>query len=152
MGAMLDDHCIDRILIAPAEGPGPIVRVESRDRSEESMLVATTLGAFPTSLLHYVASGVYDREGIGADGVGFRYPTDELDPGETPFDGVDVYNPLGSVLVSLAAFERLMSRYFQIVVKVASARHHSATEQPWWDDFVRMASGIKQRVEAASRD
>lgn len=57
--------------------------------------------------LMYLASGVRDQEGIGQDDSGFRYPGDELDGGEEPFDDVKVYNPIGEVFVSVPAFERL---------------------------------------------
>jgi hypothetical protein len=146
---MEGDKAVEGLRITPSESPTQLVEVKPGDQSEEAMLLASTLVLLPPSLLHYVASGVRDREGIAADETGFRYPTDELDPGEEPFEGVKVFNPLGEVEVSVDAFERLMARYLRASVGSAVGRRHPLVAEVWWPDLVRMVDEIEQRTSAA---
>ncbi|HEX4706026.1 MAG TPA: hypothetical protein VH352_28170 [Pseudonocardiaceae bacterium] len=149
MTARIPDARVDALEIRPGSGQGRLVETVG-DGSEGHMLLVSTLVAFPTSLAYYVASGVADREGIGKDESGFRYPTDELDPGEEPFDDVDVYNPLGAVFVSIPAFERLMARYLRCLATVATATHDAVIDAPWWPDFLGAVDIIEARVEPST--
>jgi len=92
-----------------------------------------------------VAEGVRDHEGIGIDGTGFRFPAD-LDPWEEPLDGVEVYCPLGDVLVSLPAFERLMARFLHAIVASVTGTQAPAAREPWWPAFMAIAGQIEQRA------
>jgi hypothetical protein len=112
-------------------------------------VLTDTLDYFTWSMLPYVIGGLSDRSACGIDGTGFRYPG-ELDPGEEPFEGVNVYNPLGELYVSIPAFERLMSRYLGALIKVAEEREPSVMQQPWWPDLVSTGEELTRRLAADS--
>jgi hypothetical protein len=108
----------------------------------------TTFDVFGGRDLLYLANGVRHRRGIGKDDSGFRYPGDELEPGEEPFENVDVYNPLGEAFVSVPAFERLAARYCRAIVEGARAIDDPVTRQPWWPEFVAATEEIEGRVSS----
>lgn len=95
-----------------------------------------------------VAEAVRDRRGLGMDWRGFRYPTDELDPGEERFNGVEIYTPLGEVHVDPEGFHRLMARFFTALIEGVTALDHSARREPWWPTFVELAAQISARAAA----
>lgn len=147
MRTVIPDALVDSLAIEPASAGHPAHVTGDVEGAEELRILKGTLDYFGWSLMMYLASGVRDREGIGADGTGFRYPTDELDPGEEPFDGVDVYNPLGEVLVGVSAFERLMARYFRALIVGAERHRDPVVRQSWWPEFVAATELIERRLQ-----
>jgi hypothetical protein len=146
--AHLPDEIVDAILVEPTRTQDPIRSIGRIVGPREAIVPVTTFDAFGWRSLMYLAGGVRDREGIAKDDAGFRYPGDELDPGEEPFDDVDVYNPMGEVFVSVPAFERLAARYFRALVDGAEATDDPVTRQPWWPEFVAATEEIERRVSA----
>ena len=151
MNKLVSDKLIEEIEIKPV-----------RDRlyfnpidlcgSLEIQVVTSSINFFGFSQLNYVASGVLDREGIDVNSTGFRYPTDELDPGEEPLQGVKIYNPaFGEAQLSVPAFEKLMARYFRAVIKETQKQvaiekpEKDPTKESWWSEFVRATEQIEQR-------
>jgi hypothetical protein len=142
----LPDEVVEAIVTEP-------VRIERFDRSvgritgpREAKIPIGVLNVFGWRDLLYLAGGVRDRSGIAKDDAGFRYPGEELDPGEEPFDDVDVYNPIGEVFVSVPAFERLAARYFRALVDGAQAIDDPVTHQAWWPEFVAATEEIEERA------
>ena len=146
---MIPDDKIDDISIDPIRTQDPI-RGLGRIRGDDSVSVVTsTLDFFGWSRLPLVVDGVADRQGIGTDRVGFRFPTDDdLDPGEE-FEGVEIYNPLGTVHVSLDAFERLMVRFFHALILGAEAYDEPITRTPWWQTFKEQTARVAKRAHDA---
>jgi hypothetical protein len=146
MGNPLKDELVDSIVIHPGKSEKPLHSAGEILGPRELKVLMSSLDFFSWSQMPYVAAGVLDREGIGINGTGFRYPTDELDPGEEPLEGVEVYNPLGEIQVTIPAFERLMARYFRALIMGAEEHNAAVTQQSWWPEFVRTTEKIEQRV------
>ncbi|MEA2672664.1 MAG: hypothetical protein QOG45_2884 [Chloroflexota bacterium] len=146
--ARLPDDVVDAILAEPVTTQDPIRSVGRITGPHEALVPITTFDVFGWRDLLYLANGVRHRRGIGKDDSGFRYPGDELDPGEEPFEDVDVYNPIGEVFVSMPAFERLAARYFRALVDGAARIHDPVTRQPWWPEFVAATEEIEGRVSS----
>jgi hypothetical protein len=142
---VINDGLVDKIMIIPATSEHPSRTIEKALCTEELAVVSSSLEFFSWSELLYLATAVLDRQGIATDGTGFRYPTDEVDPGETPLEGVEVYNPLGEVQVSVHAFERLMTKYFRAVIAGAEANRNPALQEEWWPRFVDAVQAVSQR-------
>jgi hypothetical protein len=143
------DSEIDAIQIIPNAGEQARHRLVRLEAPPELLVVTSALGIFSHSELPYVASGVSDREGIGTNGTGFQYDTDELDPDEEPLEGVRVYNVLGEVDMSRGAFERLMTRYFRAIIENAQRTKHPIRKEPWWPEFVETVQKIEERTKLA---
>ncbi|WP_163512626.1 hypothetical protein [Fodinicola acaciae] len=99
------------------------------------------------SKLRYFLEGVRRQAGADFDDAGFAYDTDERDPDEVPFTGVELYMPWDGVLVSRSAFDRLMARFFAAVTRGAIAQDDAATREPWWPDFVAAVDDIQRRCD-----
>ena len=152
MNKLVSDRLIEEIEIKPVDMQRYYdpVRVYS---SSELKVISSSLNFFSMSEINYVASGVLDQEGIDVNGTGFRYPTDELDPGEEPLQGVEIYNPsFGEAQLNISAFEKLMARYFRAVItetekQVAIQKpEDDVTKKPWWSEFVKATEQIEQRL------
>ncbi|MBD2767906.1 hypothetical protein IC235_08365 [Hymenobacter sp. BT664] len=145
MSKLIADELVNSIQIQPRDVEGSLRLLDIKG-SEEVLVITSTLGFFSLSEMLYVASGVHDREGIGIDNTGFRYPTDELDPGQEPLEGVEIYNPLGEVQVPILAFEHLMARYLRALITEAKKRNDSVIQQSWWCEFVMTTQQIEERL------
>ena len=153
MNKLVDDKLIETLEIKPVENKLYFRPVKIYG-SQELITIYSSLNFFSMSEMNYVASAVLDREGIGTDGTGFRYPTDELDPGEEPLQGVEIYNPsFGEAQLSIPAFEKLMARYFRAVIEETQKQvkekkpEDDPTKKPWWSEFVSATEQIKQRLQ-----
>lgn len=145
MSRLVADQLVDRIKTSPACNPESLHPVQLQGEPELVVLVST-LGFFNLDEISYLASAILEQEGISIDGTGFRYPTDELDSREAPLEGVEVYNPLGGVQVSIPAFERLIARYLRTLITEVDNSNSSITKQTSWPDVVLMTEKIEQRV------
>jgi len=145
----LSDQVIDAIRTEP-------VAVNKFDRSvglitgpDDAVVPVTTFEVLGWRDVPAFANGVRRRSSIGIDDAGFRYPGSDLDPGEEPFDDVDVYNPVGEVFVSVPAFERLAARYFRALIEGAQRIDDPVLRQPWWPEFVAATEEIEGRVASS---
>ena len=151
MNKLVSDRLIEDIEIKPVDMKlyhDPI-KVHS---SPKLAVVAGTLNFFGLNKINYVASAVLDREGVGINEIGFRYPTDELDPEEEPLQGVEIYNfSFGEIQLSVPAFEKLMARYFRAVIEETQKQvaiekpEDNPTKESWWSEFVNATEQIEQR-------
>ncbi len=143
MNKLVSDQSIDSIKISPTDSTEAL-RLLQIQGSPELLVLTSALNFFNQSEMGQIASAILNREGIGIDGTGFRYPTD-VEPGEEPLEGVEIYNPLGEIQVSIPAFERLMARYLRTLITEAKIVGFIA-KQTFWTEFVSMAEKIEQRV------
>ena len=145
MSKLIADELVNSIQIQPTNVKNSLRQIDIKG-AEEVLVITSALGFFNWSEMTYVASGVHDREGIATNGNGFRYPTDELDPGEEPLEGVEISNPLGDVQVTISAFEHLMARYFRAMITEAKKHNDSVTQQSWWSKLVVTTEQIEERL------
>lgn len=118
------------------------------DGPQELMVATSSLNFFSVKDILYIASGVLDREGIDVNGTGFRYPTDELDPGEEPLEGVEIYNPtFGEIQLSISAFENFITRYFRATIVEVEKQNDSVIQESWWSTFTEITTQIEQRIQ-----
>jgi hypothetical protein len=131
--------CVDRFTRSVGIITGP----------DEALVPITTFNVLGWRDVPSFANGVRNRSSIGIDDAGYRYPGSDLDPGEEPFDDVDVYNPMGEVFVSVLAFERLAARYFRALIDGARKMGDPVLNQSWWPEFVGATEEIERRVASA---
>lgn len=146
MSQAVSDDLLGRITIEPVPMPHGTRTIGRVTGPPELVALTTALDFFNWRRLPLVAEAVRDRQGINIDDIGFRYPGEDLDPGEEPFEEVEVFGPLGSVFVSVSGFERLMARYFRTLQTGAEAARDPVIEEPWWTRFVEMTEEIERRA------
>ena len=100
------------------------------------------------STLMYIAKAVRNQENMGINGSGFRYAHNELDPGEEPFEGVEIYDPFDELYVSQEAFDELMNDFFLVLRKGAKNR---LAKEAWWKEFVDISQQIEKRVTSTRK-
>jgi len=147
--ARLPDDIVDAIRTEPVHTGDPFRTVGRISGPHEALVPVTMFDVFGWRNMLYLANGVRHRSSIGKDDAGFRYPGYDLDPGEEPFDDVDVYNPMGEVFVSIPAFERLAARYFRALIDGAQRIDDPVVRQPWWLEFVAATEEIEGRVASS---
>ena len=145
MTVRMDDRQVDALSFSPPAQPGIPLIVDGDDDSEATMLVRSALWIFTPTLLRYLAGGLLAREGIQVDEVGIRYPGDELDDGEEPFEGVKLVSPMGEVLMSLDALERLMARYLTTYIAWLDQTQDPVTKQLSFDTVRQAATALAER-------
>ncbi|MEA2670303.1 MAG: hypothetical protein QOG45_523 [Chloroflexota bacterium] len=142
----LQDAVVDAISVEPTgvpqNGVRPIGRVSG---PEEALPIIFTLDAIGWTELLYTANGVRDRKASDWDDVGFNYPSDISEPDEEPFDGVEVHNPIFEVIVSEKAFDRLMARFFRVLVIGAGAARDPVITTDWWPSFLTIVKDLEKR-------
>ncbi|BAY62180.1 hypothetical protein NIES22_22490 [Calothrix brevissima NIES-22] len=97
------------------------------------------------SRVEFFFPGVLDRIGRVTNESGFLFPED-LEPGDEPFDGVQMFDPLDTITLSDGAFDRLMSRYFRVVLDRSESLKLPITQEPWWSAFADATVQIEQRT------
>lgn len=111
-------------------------------------LVAGVLETVTWSFVRNVAHSVEQRFGMAWNDHGIRYPVeDKLDPGETPFAGVHVYNPVSETYVPREAFERLIVRWLRAAGVAAERRRHPEADPRELD---AIANRVEQRLREES--
>ncbi len=148
MPQIVPDADIDDIRIAATPSNSPTRSIGGLAGPPSTDIVTDVLDAFGWSSLLSLVRAVQLRSSVDKDGVGFRYPTDELDPDEEPFHSVRVYNPIDEVSVAVPAFDRLMGRYLRTLVAGAQATHDQVLDEPWWPGFVDLTEEIERRAPA----
>lgn len=95
--------------------------------------------------VRFIFSGVLERTGRISDESGFLFPSD-LEPDDQPFEGVQMFDPLDTITLSDAAFDRLMSRYFRVVLDHAGRMRLPITQEAWWGAFAGAVPQIEARA------
>jgi hypothetical protein len=142
---LLSDSLVDSVQIEWEETPhrtGPqVVNVPPELRVIRDYLSKPV----SESNLKLIAEGVLDQHGRMMNDSGFWYPED-LDPDDEPFDGVRLSDPLDEIYLSRAAFDRLMVRFFRIILQNAPSSQKDLANSTWWPRFQAIVAQLEQRV------
>jgi len=148
MTKRIEDHAVDALQIVWEESPrftGPRVV----NAPPELRVIRDFLSL--ESWQHYVQfflPGVVGRYQHVSNDSGFRFQSD-LTPDEEPLEGVELFDPLDTIQLGEAAFDRLMSRYYQVIIQAVTARQGPELREGWWQDFLDGARSLEQRVTRA---
>ncbi len=146
MNQIIADDAVDSLRIDWKEPPatGPHVRDSSLLlRTIRDFLSRETWQHFARQIL----PGVIGHHGRTVEYSGFRFPSD-LDPDEEMFEGVELFDPIETIYVSRAAFDRLMRRYFDAIIEHVIAKQLPELYEDWWQDFVASARCLSPSDEA----
>lgn len=143
--ALIPDQQVDTLQIVWEETPqysGPRVV----DTPPELRMIRDFLSTrFWQNFVRFIAPGVLNHHGRVNEYSGFTFQSD-LDPDDDPFEGVEMFDPIDTIHISEAAFDRLMSRYFNTIVEGAAAHQKPETQEEWWQDFVENARELYARA------
>ncbi len=64
----------------------------------------------------------------------------------TGSEGVELYDPIDTIHVTEAAFDRMMARYFQVIVEGVTSHDRPEAHEAWWGRWVEAADTLKNRV------
>lgn len=147
---MIDDPHVDALRIVWDDdslgGPGPrVVDAPPERRLLRDFLSRETWQQF----VQFILPGALNHHGRVAEYSGFRFPSD-LDPDDEPFEGVELFDPIDTLHLSEAAFDRLMSRYFDVIVQGVTENQRPELREPWWPRFVQGAQELSARAQNGS--
>lgn len=149
MNDVIDDSKVDALHIIWEQSPeytGPrVVGALPELRVIKDFLSRNNWQRF----VQFIVPGVLHHHGRVDEYSGFRFPSD-LDPDEEPFDGVEMFDPLATLHISEAAFDRIMSRYFEVIIHGVTTHRHPEIHEGWWQAFVASARAIEQKVKWSS--
>ena len=106
-------------------------------------------GSFASRYWLGLSRAVGNQWGRSVNDSGFRYPTDELDPGEEPFEGVEMYVVENVIYVDLEAFERVMLRFFKAAIESAVTKNDPVLQEEWWPEFLQNVARVEERCARA---
>lgn len=147
----IPDSLVDSVTIAPAlpEFQSRYVEIDAQGKLSP---IQDLLESIDLNDLDACAKGAREQVGLGtetADCVFGNCP----EPGEEPFNGVQIrslfggFPPLKQVVISYAAFDRLISRYFATIISVAEQRYPRVCGKFWWTEFLEDVAFIEARVQ-----
>ena len=149
MSDLIDDHAVEALSIIWDQSlgySGPrIVDAPHELRVVKDFLSRETWQHFvqfiqPSTLNHHERVMEYS---------GFRFQSD-LDPDDEHFEGVEVFDPLDTIHISERAFDRLMARYFDVIVRGVTTHHLPEAREVWWQAFVANTRLLEERIQNAS--
>jgi hypothetical protein len=146
----IDDSRIDAIKIEPARRHAsrtfPPVTFEAEG---ELIPIKHLLETVAWGHLDLFAKQVVDRVGFHNEAGELLFAGDpDIDPDVEPFEGVLFRDFFGNeVLVSEAAFRRLMNRFFTVSIGIANERGLEVREDPRWPAFLQHAARMEQLAE-----
>ena len=97
----------------------------------------------------FFAEGAAVRGDRASNYSGFRFP-EGLDSDEEPFDGVQVFDYYNKIVMSEAAFMRMMCGLFQTLRDGAKQQQLPVLNEDWWPAFVESAAQVEERVSTFS--
>lgn len=113
-------------------------------RSPTADTLSSMLFFFSPRDLHYTSNAVRDRTGHSNEVGGFRYPVEDmLDPGEAPWEGVEVYLLEDVDHVAEPDFDRLMMRLFRAFIEIAPTVNHKIVGTPVWEQLLDNVAAIE---------
>jgi hypothetical protein len=95
--------------------------------------------------IEFFFPGVLEQIGRISNEQGFWFASD-LEPDEQSFEGVQISDPLDTIKLSNGAFDRLMSRYYRVVLDHAEGMRLPITQEVWWGAFARAVPQIEARA------
>ena len=147
MSNLIADRTVDALRIIWDQSPGyigPRVVVASPElRMIKDFLSRETWQHF----VQFIVPGALHHHGRVMEYSGFKFQGD-LDPDDEPFDGVEMFDPIETIHISEGAFDRVMSRYFGVIIQGVTAHQGPELQEGWWPAFVTNARLIDERVRS----
>ncbi|HEU4326159.1 MAG TPA: hypothetical protein VFS21_23665 [Roseiflexaceae bacterium] len=147
---VLDDRLVDAVEIVWEQTPtyqGTVVR----QAPDELRVIRNYFTRRFWSSLPSIARSASGQSDSGVNGSGFRFGQ-ELDPGEEPFEGVELYDPLDQIYISRPAFNRLMLRFFEMIIRGATEHGHPLLQELRWPEFLAHAETLRGIVAGSNSD
>jgi hypothetical protein len=148
MSTLINDDAVDGLQIVWDESPrftGPrVVNASPELRVIRDLLSHESWQHF----VQFFLPGALHHHGRVSNESGFRFQSD-LDPGDEPFEGVELFDPLDTIHISEPAFDRLMNRYFEVIIRAVAAHQGPELGAPWWQAFVDGARALDHRIRGA---
>ncbi|HEX8113456.1 MAG TPA: hypothetical protein VF516_37255 [Kofleriaceae bacterium] len=143
MSDLIDDRAVDALQIVwDTSCAGPrVVDSPPELRMIQEFLSRDTWQHF----VQFILPGVVGHHQRVAEYSGFRFQSD-LDPDDDPFEGVEMFDPIDTIHISEAAFDRLMSRYFDTIVRGATENLRPEIRESWWPKIVDGARTLGDRA------
>jgi hypothetical protein len=145
MSDLIDDRTVDAVRIIWDQSPGHtgprVVDAPAELRMLGDFLSRATWPHF----VQFILPGVMAHHGRVMEYSGFRFQSD-LDADDEPFQGVELFDPIGTIYVSEAAFDRLMSRYFDSIIRGVIEHQRPEVHEAWWQGFVTSARVLADRA------
>lgn len=148
----IPDSIVDAITISPAS-PNLRSSYVAVDAEGKSSHIRSLLEFVSPDDLDVCAKGTRDRFGFGHDMAECDFGR-YLKPEEEPFEGVRIgyyfRASFSGIEISPEAFDRLMSRYFTVVIPFVEQRYPKIAAEPWWTEFLEDIAFIKARAQSHS--
>ncbi|MEO7735371.1 MAG: hypothetical protein ABIY55_30740 [Kofleriaceae bacterium] len=145
MSDLIDDRTVDDLRIIWDQSPGyvgpRVVDAPTELRMIRDFLSRETWQHF----VQFIMPGVMEHHGRVMEYSGFRFQSD-LDADDDPFQGVEMFDPIDTIYIREAAFDRLMSRYFDTVIRGVVEHQRPEAHEPWWQGFVASARVLADRL------
>ena len=132
---MLDDRLIDTLQFEcrPSRaGWCPVRLVDSR-QSPAPAALRNLLDYLPPRMLPAALLALQQRQSFATEAEGFDFSPD-ADMPQTP--SVTVYDFIRSTPMGRPAFERLMARFFAVLVQGVQNQQDPLADAPWWPALV----------------
>lgn len=145
----ISDVLVDSITIAPAS---PDSRHSYVEVTAEGVLspIQSLLESVSPDDLDLCAKGTRDQIGFGNDMADCDFGHFNKLDGE-PFDGVRIgywfKESFSGIEISREAFDRLISRYFVVIIPFVEQRYPKIAAESWWAEFLEDVAFIKARTQ-----
>lgn len=129
----IPDSLVEPITIAPA--PLDSLKYVEVGAEAELLPIKDLLESVSPDDLDLCAKGIRDQTEFGNDTADCNFGH-YLEPDEEPFDGVRIralfgsLPPIGQIVISREAFDRLISRYFATIILVVEQRYPRLVTEP----------------------
>lgn len=145
MSDLIDDRTVDALRIVWDQSPGHtgprVVDAPAELRVIRDFLSCETWQHF----VQFILPGALHHHGRLIEYSGFRFQSD-LDPDDDPFEGVEMFDPIETIHISEGAFDRLMGRYFEVILHGVTLHQRPETHEEWWQGFVTSARALIDRI------
>ena len=148
----IDDSRIDAIKIEPARRhPSRTFPPVTFEAEGELMPIKHLLETVAWGHLDLLAKQLVERVGFHNEAGEVLFAGDpEIDPDVEPLEGVLFRDFFGTqVVVSEAAFQRLMNRFFTVLIRIANERGLDVRADPRWPGFLEQADRMEQLARRA---
>lgn len=143
MSDLIDDQKIDGLRVEWGDAGPCVVDAPPELRMIQEFLSRDTWQHF----VQFILPGILGHHQRVAEYSGFRFQSD-LDPDDDPFDGVEMFDPIDTIHISEAAFDRLMSRYLDAIVRGVTEHARPEAREAWWPGVVDGARILAERVRS----
>jgi len=145
----IPDSLVDSVTIAPASPDSATSYVEVDAEGELSPIQSLLESVSPDDL-DLCAKGTRNQIGFGNDMADCDFGHFNKPDGE-PFNGVRIgywfRGSFSGIEISREAFDRLMSRYFAVIIPLVEQRYPKIAAESWWAEFLEDVAFIRARAQ-----